>query len=300
MSSRTALLLAFLLVVPSTASAIVSGQVDDFENGTTMGWSEGALSSNPPQNISTGGPAGLGDNYLQNVSSGLATSGGKMTMFNQAQWTGDYTTAGVAGIQVSMANFGTTALFMRIAIEGSATEFGSTAAFPLPADGVWRTALFRLGPGDMSLIAGVASLGTVLSGVTNFRIISRAGGPGWQGDQVNGVLGVDNIRALTTSGVGDPVLSQIRLLPNEPNPLSSATVIRYELALPSPVEIEIFDLAGRSLRVLESSPEKSAGRHEVVWDGLTDEGQSVPSGVYFYRLRSGSVIESRKMVVVRN
>ena len=140
MNRRPAFLLACLLLLPSAAFGITSGQVDDFENGTTMSWREGPSSPNGPQNITTGGPAGVGDNYLRNVSSGQTfTAGGKMVMFNTAQWRGDYVAAGVTSIQVSMANFGDTPLAMRIALEGNATEYGSANAFSLPADGQWYT-----------------------------------------------------------------------------------------------------------------------------------------------------------------
>ncbi len=64
------------------------GQIDDFEDGTTMGWMEGFPSPNPPVNIASCRPAGTGDNYLQNISSGGFGPGSAQVMFNHDQWTG--------------------------------------------------------------------------------------------------------------------------------------------------------------------------------------------------------------------
>ncbi|PWB73274.1 MAG: hypothetical protein C3F15_10055, partial [Holophagae bacterium] len=83
--------LAMATAVP--AWAVDPLQVDDFEDGTTMGWEEGAPSPNPPVNVADGGPGGAGDAYLENTSSGGTGAGSRMVMFNNAQWTGDYVAA---------------------------------------------------------------------------------------------------------------------------------------------------------------------------------------------------------------
>jgi hypothetical protein len=43
----------------------------------------------------------------------------------------------------------------------------------------------------------------------------------------------------------------------------------------------------------------SAGRHSVVWNSTTDNGQPVASGVYFYRLVTGDQIQTRKMMLLK-
>jgi hypothetical protein len=183
-----------------SASAITADQVDDFEDGTVMGWEEGDPSPNPPTNVSTGGPEGVDDNFLQNVSSGAGFAGSRMIMFNTAQWTGDYLAADVVAIEAKMANLGGSELAMRIAIWGppgpGTTRFGSTNAAILPADGIWRTVVFGLEASDLTRFDGTATLEEVLAGVTELRILSRVGGPGWQGDEVAGTLGIDDIRAV--------------------------------------------------------------------------------------------------------
>src|SRR5438309_10918787 len=103
-------LLLSAALVPALASAagaaITFGQIDDFQSGDTMGWSQGGPSPNVPSVIPTGGPAGTDDKYLQNISSGGFGPGSKQVMMNMTQWTGNYTMAGVTRVTAELANFG--------------------------------------------------------------------------------------------------------------------------------------------------------------------------------------------------
>ena len=85
---------------------------------------------------------------------------------------------------------------------------------------------------------------------------------------------------------------------NYPNPFNMGTVIRYSLPEPSPVEIAIFDAAGRLIAVLDGGPTR-AGENVRHWDGRDRGGALVQSGVYFLRLRTRAGEASRKMIVVR-
>ena len=88
-----------------------------------------------------------------------------------------------------------------------------------------------------------------------------------------------------------------------PNPVLQSTTIPFQLEAASTVRLEIFDVLGRSVRLLVDES-LSAGPQSVVWDGTGDDGQSLASGVYFYSITtqgiSGSLQqESRKLVLVR-
>ena len=83
-----------------------------------------------------------------------------------------------------------------------------------------------------------------------------------------------------------------------PNPFSSATRIGWALQSPAPVEVDIFDAAGRLVRRLAYGA-YAVGDHEVTWDGLTEYGTQAPSGVYFYQLRSGRAVETKQVTLVR-
>ena len=189
------------LTVARAEAAVTFGQLDNFQNGTEMGWVEGTATPNPPTNVATGGPAGEGDRYLENVSSGGAGAGAKQVMFNQAQWTGNYNAAGVTRIDASVANFGPAPLFVRVAIASPTfDQFGSINAVELPADGVWRRVSFDLTSDALTRLGGANGLAATLANVQTLRLLSAQSGPSFFGDAVAGTLGVDDIRALRLPG----------------------------------------------------------------------------------------------------
>jgi len=89
---------------------------------------------------------------------------------------------------------------------------------------------------------------------------------------------------------------------NAPNPFDSGTTIRF--AIPGTVggpvstKIQIFSATGRTVRVLVDEP-YPAGIHEAHWDGTDERGAPVGSGVYFYRLETGTFSAERKMIHLR-
>ena len=182
--------------------AIVFGQLDDFQGGTPMDWVEGGPSYNPPFNTADG-RGGAADLYLRNISSTSEREGSRMIMFNQAQWAGDYAAAGVTRVDAWMANFGSSQLRMRMAIESTAgTKWVSAAAVSLPANSGWRRVTFDLTAAGMRRLVGGQTLGEALSSVRAARLLSAAS-PAWEGDEMNGTLGVDDVRALGLPGDAD-------------------------------------------------------------------------------------------------
>jgi hypothetical protein len=85
---------------------------------------------------------------------------------------------------------------------------------------------------------------------------------------------------------------------NTPNPFNPSTNIRYRLGAPGQVTLRVYDIRGRLVRTLVDDA-RDAGPHSVLWDGRDDGGTRVASGLYFYRLDAGAVVESRKMVLVQ-
>ncbi|MBN1825770.1 MAG: VCBS repeat-containing protein [Candidatus Eisenbacteria bacterium] len=88
------------------------------------------------------------------------------------------------------------------------------------------------------------------------------------------------------------------LLPNRPNPFNPATVLPFRVENPSRVALTVLDPSGRIVRTLFRG-EVGAGDHEKVWDGTTDAGRSVASGVYLYRLDANGESVVRKMTLIR-
>jgi hypothetical protein len=186
-----------LALSPALALGISLGQVDDFEDGTTASWTDGVNGNTA--NITTGGPAGANDNYLQ-ISSGSFGGQSRMTVFNRSQWVGNYLAAGVTAISMDLRNFGSSAIPIRIAIRegtgGSSTPgYASTTAFSLAADGQWHTAVFSLAASDLTPINSPQPLTTDLANVAEFRLLSSAS-PSTLGDVISARIGVDNITAV--------------------------------------------------------------------------------------------------------
>jgi photosystem II stability/assembly factor-like uncharacterized protein len=92
--------------------------------------------------------------------------------------------------------------------------------------------------------------------------------------------------------------STIKLYQNYPNPFNPKTVISYQLAVGSTVELTIYNVMGEKVKELVNE-KQSAGEYHFVWDGKNKIGQKVSSGIYLYQLKSGKVAESRKMVLMR-
>ena len=96
---------------------------------------------------------------------------------------------------------------------------------------------------------------------------------------------------------------QTRLIPNYPNPSNPETWIPFEIDRDSEVSITIYDTSGTSVRTIRVGYVE-AGRYRsqskaVYWDGKTDTGERVASGVYFYTLRAGMARYTRKMMVLK-
>ena len=90
---------------------------------------------------------------------------------------------------------------------------------------------------------------------------------------------------------------------NFPNPFNPSTTLSYNLPAASEVELTVFDVNGRQIKMLEKGM-RSAGNHEVRWEGKDDNQNPVPSGIYMARLRcksegKKSVIMSRKLMLIK-
>lgn len=85
---------------------------------------------------------------------------------------------------------------------------------------------------------------------------------------------------------------------NYPNPFNPETIIEYDVAGLEQVRLEIFNILGQQVRVLVDAPQ-AQGRYQAVWDGRDMGHQEAASGMYFYRLTTPTLTQTRKMVLVR-
>jgi hypothetical protein len=112
-------------------------------------------------------------------------------------------------------------------------------------------------------------------------------------DTVNAV--VDAIISVVKD---DKLPSTYRLKQNFPNPFNPQTEIGYDLPERSNVTLEVYNMLGQKIKTLVNEPQ-SAGYYHMNWDGRTDMGNLVGSGVYFYRIQANNFSKVRKMILVR-
>jgi hypothetical protein len=159
---------------------------------------------------------------------------------------------------------------------------------------------------DYHLVISPASptdtLRILLENVSGGTRSSYYGGSTWtQQSSIN-----FRIRPIVTStsglsGISGDALQRplvFRLEKNYPNPFNPSTTIKYEIPVGGNVRLEVFDLLGRLVTTLVNTAQ-NAGAYSVRWDGTSDSGAQVASGVYFYRLQSGKFIKSERMLFVK-
>jgi len=92
---------------------------------------------------------------------------------------------------------------------------------------------------------------------------------------------------VSTDETGIQIPKHYSLSQNYPNPFNGSTVIEYNLPIASNVRLSILDINGREVATLIDEPQK-AGTHNVTWRGLDQQGRSLASGIYFYRITAPS------------
>ena len=94
------------------------------------------------------------------------------------------------------------------------------------------------------------------------------------------------------------ILTKPRLFQNYPNPFRTQTAIRYSLPAQSKVSLIVYDISGREVRNLIDE-NKEPGLYTSNWDGKDNQGKSVSSGVYFYRLKTGDYQNTDRAIIIR-
>jgi len=111
-----------------------------------------------------------------------------------------------------------------------------------------------------------------------------------------------NGKYITDSSVTDPggdsrqntlVANQIKLHSNYPNPFNPVTNIKFELSEKGFIELNVYNILGQLVKILIKG-EFPQGIHSVEFNA-----SNLPSGVYFYQIKSGNYMESKKMVLIK-
>jgi hypothetical protein len=100
----------------------------------------------------------------------------------------------------------------------------------------------------------------------------------------NGIIGIENEITMLPDGY--------KIYQNYPNPFNPVTTIKYELPKEGMITFKIYDILGKEIYSINEF--RKAGIHEIKFDG-----SNFASGVYFYRIETGSFIDTKKMVLVK-
>lgn len=168
------------------------------------------------------------------------------------------------------------------------------------ATGEYRETLFwsqgGVWPGDEGASMQWAGVGTNADGATWFNGHTSFG---------SGDLGTPGAPNEQVSSVGDGSVPgagstlPFRLHPAVPNPFNPQTTIAFDLPERAPVDLRIYDVAGRLVRTLIEGRTAGPGRNEIVWNGRDAGGRHVAAGVYFCRLDAGTRHQTTRMVLMK-
>lgn len=85
---------------------------------------------------------------------------------------------------------------------------------------------------------------------------------------------------------------------NYPNPFNPTTTISFSLAQAGDTQLGIYNIKGQLVRSLVNDV-RNAGNHSVVWDGKDNNGNTVSSGIYYYKMTAGKYSNTKKMIMMK-
>ncbi len=106
------------------------------------------------------------------------------------------------------------------------------------------------------------------------------------------------VKSMPHEGAIQLVPEEAGLLSASPNPFNPATEIRFALGTANVVELGIYDVRGQMVKRLAAGPYE-AGAHVLTWLGVDEGGRRVASGTYIVKLRSGGVVQTLRVVLVK-
>jgi len=196
-----ALFATFAAVTSPPAHAITTSSLDNFST-STEGWRIGNAGVQPSRIAAAGPDSQIG--YLSHLSDGGGANGKWLMWSDEAEWQGDYLSAGVTGINLwANVSAGTSPVSMRIAFDGPGGWFTSSAQ---SVGAGWANYAFTLDSANFAYVSssgGTGVLANTMASVTRFEILAGGGSVSYRssgdivqaGNSVNTIL-VDNIGAV--------------------------------------------------------------------------------------------------------
>ena len=119
----------------------------------------------------------------------------------------------------------------------------------------------------------------------------------------SGSQAIGNTITLGKVEVSRPLPKTYALAQNYPNPFNPSTTIQFTIPgsdqdVSVPATLRVYNLRGALVKTLYSG-DIGPGQYTMHWDGKTERGEKVASGIYLYRLQTGDFSSTKKMVVVK-
>jgi hypothetical protein len=148
-----------------------------------------------------------------------------------------------------------------------------------------------------STMSAIVITDNILSPDTR-RFVDNDVRPGQSYDYTLSIVLADGVEMKSRVVTAKTKAFELALHQNHPNPFNPSTTIAFTLPEKVHTKLTIYNIAGKLVKTLTNRP-LDAGLHETVWDGTDGRGSSVSSGVYFYRLKAGDKMLTRKMVLLK-
>ena len=118
--------------------------------------------------------------------------------------------------------------------------------------------------------------------------------------QVSSECGLTDLDPPVTFDLGDQAQepTSFALGGSYPNPFTDQTTIAFTLPESASVRLAVYDIMGRRVASLVDQ-QMSPGTHRVTWSGHAEDGRRLSSGAYFYRLRAGDSVTTRRLTILR-
>jgi len=92
---------------------------------------------------------------------------------------------------------------------------------------------------------------------------------------------------------------EFQLFQNYPNPFNAQTRIKFAIPKKAKIELQIYNIKGRLVRNLISNESYEPGVHNILWDGKSDKGLNVSSGIYLYNLKADQFRATKTFMLIK-
>lgn len=116
------------------------------------------------------------------------------------------------------------------------------------------------------------------------------------GHGYSNIFSIDTVTAVGENAGCPPQATTLEAI--YPNPFNPRTTIEFTLAEAGAVELAVYDLRGRLVKVLDRQP-RAIGRFQATWDGCDQEGRVMPAGTYICRLATSGGVQAQKLTLAK-